>query len=62
LAHQRLEGYNLFNNVTHLDTLGDPHHSVLDRFLTPIFGHEHLDNTGFASMQGNIEEKEGGHQ
>ncbi|MBD3839830.1 MAG: 4Fe-4S dicluster domain-containing protein, partial [Epsilonproteobacteria bacterium] len=53
LAHQRLEEYGLFNKVTHLEHVGDPHHSILDRFLAPIFGHEAIDNTGFADMQSN---------
>jgi len=55
LAHERIEGYGLFNNVTHLKTIGDPHHSILDRFLTPIFGghHDHDTNQGFIDMPNN---------
>jgi Fe-S-cluster-containing dehydrogenase component len=61
LAHQRLEGFSLFTNITHLDHVGDPNHSMLDRFLTPIFGHDHLDNTGFANMESNKVDEKGEH-
>ncbi len=64
LAHERIEGYGLFNNVTHLKHIGDPNHSILDRFTTPIFGHEHLDNKSFIDMpnsDNHESHEEGGH-
>jgi len=66
LAHERIEGYGLFNNITHLKEIGDPHHSVLDRFLTPIFGahHDHDKNEGFIDMPNSDKHEsheEGGH-
>jgi NAD-dependent dihydropyrimidine dehydrogenase PreA subunit len=65
LAHQRLEGYNLFNNITHLKGHpGDPNRSILDRFTEPFTGKEELDNTSLlASEKDNSEsyEQEGGH-
>ncbi|MEJ2437817.1 MAG: 4Fe-4S binding protein, partial [Sulfurovaceae bacterium] len=57
LAHERIEGYGLFNNITHLKTNGDPHHGILDRFLAPFKSHE-KDNKSF--MQSDKTEK-GGH-
>ena len=62
LAHQRLEGYGLFNNVTHLKHNGDPHHGVLDRFLAPFVGHEKIDNKSFMDFSTDqTTSKEGGH-
>lgn len=61
LAHERLDGYSLFGKVTHLDHVGDPHHTVLDRFLAPIFGHEKAaDNRSF--MDFDQQNDKGGHQ
>lgn len=64
LAHQRIDGYNLFNNITHLDHNGDPNHSVLDRFTHPFMSHHEVDNTSFLSSEIDDEasyEQEGGH-
>ena len=64
LAHERLEGYGLFNNITHLEAIGDKHHGVLDRFLAPFVGHEELDNKSFMDFEkttAESHEKEGGH-
>jgi Fe-S-cluster-containing dehydrogenase component len=36
LAHQRIEGYSLFNNITHLKHIGNPNHSIIDRFMEPF--------------------------
>jgi hypothetical protein len=60
LAHQRLEGHNLFTNITHLKHNGDPHHGVLDRFLAPFTSHGTHDNKSFMNFD-NIHEQEGGH-
>jgi hypothetical protein len=58
LAHKRIEGYGLFNNITHLDHIGDPNHSIIDRFISPA-GHNHkLDNKSFIDLDNK---KEGGH-
>jgi len=51
LAQERLEGYSLFNNVTHLKHIGDPHESVLDRFLEPFKGEEKYDNKSFMNTE-----------
>jgi len=63
LAHQRIEGYNLFNNITHLDHVGDKNHGILDRFLAPFVGHEELDNNSLIESKISEEshEQEGGH-
>jgi len=59
LAQQRLEGYNLFNNITHLKHVGNPNHGVIDRFLEPFEGEEKLDNKSFIDFDNH--ESEGGH-
>jgi hypothetical protein len=47
--------------------MGDPHHSILDRFTGPIFGthNDHLKNESFLDMpNGDADgshKKEGGH-
>ena len=63
LAHERLEGYNLFNKITHLEHIGDPHEGVIDRFLKPLKGHEEYDNTSMMDWaeNGNQTDEEGGH-
>jgi len=64
LAHQRLEGYNLFNNITHLKHIGNPHESVLDRFLEPFKSEEKYDNKSFMDFEktsGGSHNEEGGH-
>lgn len=64
LAQQRLEGYNLFNKITHLEHVGDPHHGVLDRFLAPFAGHAEYDNKSFMDSEKSDDdsyEQEGGH-
>jgi hypothetical protein len=64
MAHERIEGYGLFNNITKLDQIGSPNHSILDRFLDPIFGNhnDHLTNESFIDMpNGNGEHAEGSH-
>lgn len=62
LAHERIEGYGLFNNITHLDHVGDPNHSILDRF---IGSHPHYDNKSLADekleAQTKEHEEQGGH-
>jgi hypothetical protein len=61
LAHERIEGYSLFNNITHLDAIGDKNHGVLDRFLAPFTSHDEHDNRSFMDFD---QEKadEGGHE
>ncbi len=59
LAHERIEGYGLFNNVTHLKAIGDPHHSILDRFIGGH--HDHEKNQGFLDMPNDAKHEEGGH-
>jgi hypothetical protein len=63
LAHQRIEGYSLFNKITHLDHVGDAHHGILDRFLAPFVGHDKVDNASFMNSATTEEshEEEGGH-
>jgi len=64
LAQQRLEGYNLFNNITHLKHIGNPHESVIDRFTEPFRSEEKLDNRSFMDFDNNAHEsheEEGGH-
>jgi hypothetical protein len=71
LAHERIEGYSLFNKITHLDHIGDPHHGVLDRFLAPFAGHKKVDNKSFMNFDNShakgeheaaeSHEQEGGH-
>jgi len=65
LAHERIEGYGLFNNITKLKQIGSPNHSILDRFLDPIFGNhnDHLSNESFLDMpNGNGEHGESSHE
>jgi hypothetical protein len=50
LAQQRLEGFGLFNNITHLKHIGDPHESVVDRFLAPFESEEKYDNRSFVDF------------
>ena len=64
LAHERIEGYSLFNKITHLDHVGDAHHGILDRFLAPFVGHEKDDNKSFVDFDNTAHEsheEEGGH-
>jgi hypothetical protein len=63
LAHERIEGYSLFNNITHLEAVGDKNHGVLDRFLAPFTGHGELDNKSLIESATDAEshEQEGGH-
>jgi len=62
LAHERLEGYSLFTNITHLKHVGDPHHSILDRFITPFVGHGTTDNSSFMDFGTQKDShNEGGH-
>jgi Fe-S-cluster-containing dehydrogenase component len=66
LAHKRIEGYSLFNNITHLDAIGDKNHGVLDRFLAPFTSHGHTDNKSFMNFDNDAKaheshEEEGGH-
>jgi hypothetical protein len=62
LAHQRIEGYSLFNNITHLKHIGDPHHGVIDRFLAPFTKKEKLDNKSFMDFDNtHNSHEEGGH-
>jgi hypothetical protein len=64
LAHQRIEGYSLFNKITHLDAVGDKNHGVLDRFLAPFTSHGHTDNKSFMDFEKSSHEsheEEGGH-
>ena len=63
LAHQRIEGYNLFNDITKLHHVGDKNHGILDRFLAPFVGHETPDNTSLIESATSAEshEQEGGH-
>jgi len=63
LAHQRIEGYNLFNDITKLHHVGDKNHGILDRFLAPFVGHETADNASFIESATSAEshEQEGGH-
>jgi len=63
LAHQRIEGYSLFNKITHLDHVGDAHHGILDRFLAPFVGHDKVDNASLieSAITEESHEQEGGH-
>jgi hypothetical protein len=68
LAHKRIEGYGLFNNITHLKHVGDPHHGILDRFLAPFAAHDAVDNKSFMDFEQSktdshdkSHENEGGH-
>lgn len=58
LAHQRIEGFNLFNDITHLDHVGDKNHGILDRFLAPFVGHPELDNTSLLESATDAESHE----
>ena len=63
LAHKRIEGYSLFNKITHLDAVGDKNHGVLDRFLAPFTSHGDNENKSFMDFDKSDEshEEEGGH-
>ena len=63
LAHQRIEGFSLFNDITHLEHVGDKNHGILDRFLAPFVGHGEVDNTSLieSATTEDSHEQEGGH-
>jgi Fe-S-cluster-containing dehydrogenase component len=64
LAQQRIEGYGLFNKITHLEHIGDPNHGLLDRFLAPLMSHDTYDNKSFMEFehdQQSVSDEEGGH-
>jgi ferredoxin len=63
LAHERIEGYGLFNNITHLEHIGDPNESIIDRFLEPFKSKEKYDNKSFMDFEKSTktEKHEGGH-
>ena len=45
-----LKGMDSFNNITHLEAIGDKHHGVLDRFLAPFESEEKYDNRSFVDF------------
>lgn len=64
LAHQRLEGFHLFNDIATLKHVGDEHRSILDRFIEPFRSDDKQDNASLiksAIQEDESHEQEGGH-